>query len=571
MKEVLILFKTHLDVGFTDLSEKIFNKYINEYIPNAIKVGYELKDTDTPFIWTLGSWMVYQALKRDTDGTVEKAIKDGIISWHALPFTTHTETMSTELFEYGLDLCTELDKRFGKKTIGSKMTDVPGHTLGIIPLMAKRGVKFMHLGVNPATPIPPVPPVFRWKNGDDEITVMYEEDYGLDSVFDDFIVCFAHTGDNLGAQSKDEIIEIYNKVAQKYPGCKLRAATLDDVAEKISTLKDLPIVTKEIGDTWIHGAGTDPQKVSRYRKLLRHIRDNGIKGDISENLLVVPEHTWGMDLKSYYKNNKDYTWREMENTDASKKIIEQSWQEQRNYVTEAEKLLGVKSDYPVAKPVISGYTEIEIPNDIGMEVSWQLFDNSDYERYKKDYMRTIVEWSIWDFTKPGLSDYKGGIFTAKPVKAYAKGDERLYILEFDKDVAYEQGLPYFYLTVKDGFYDLRWFGKKGSRLPQAIWTKLTGMTENWEISKMGTWIKADDIVGSPLISATDNGIRNGEVEIYPLDCTLVAPYGRRLLQYNVKDVKQDMYFNLYNNIWNTNFPMWYSDDGMARFEIKPVK
>ena len=106
---------------------------------------------------------------------------------------------------------------------------------------------------------------------------MYEEDYGLDSVFDDFIVCFAHTGDNLGAQSKDEIIEIYNKVSQKYPGCKLRAATLDDVAEKISTLKDLPIVTKEIGDTWIHGAGTDPQKVSRYRKLLRHIRDNGIK------------------------------------------------------------------------------------------------------------------------------------------------------------------------------------------------------------------------------------------------------------------------------------------------------
>ena len=38
--------------------------------------------------------------------------------------------------------------------------------------------------------------------------------------------------------------------------------------------------------------------------------------------------------------------------------------------------------------------------------------------------------------------------------AYAKGDERLYILEFDKDVADEQGLPYFYLTIKDGFYDL---------------------------------------------------------------------------------------------------------------------
>ena len=69
----------------------------------------------------------------------------------------------------------------------------------------------------------------------------------------------------------------------------------------------------------------------------------------------------------------------MENTDASKGFLEQSWQEQRNYVTEAEKLLGVESDYPVVKPDLSGYEEVEIPNDIGMEVSWQLFDNSDYD------------------------------------------------------------------------------------------------------------------------------------------------------------------------------------------------
>ena len=44
-KEVLILFKTHLDVGFTDLAASVKKKYLTEYIPNAIKVGYELKDT----------------------------------------------------------------------------------------------------------------------------------------------------------------------------------------------------------------------------------------------------------------------------------------------------------------------------------------------------------------------------------------------------------------------------------------------------------------------------------------------------------------------------------------------
>ena len=70
-KELLLIFKTHLDIGFTDFSKNILKKYLNEYIPNAIRVGYELRDTKTPFVWTVGSWLVWQALKHDKDGTVE--------------------------------------------------------------------------------------------------------------------------------------------------------------------------------------------------------------------------------------------------------------------------------------------------------------------------------------------------------------------------------------------------------------------------------------------------------------------------------------------------------------------
>ena len=98
-KDVLVLFKTHLDIGFTDFSKNIVNKYLTESIPKAIEVGYALKGTSTPFVWTLGSWMVNEALKNDKDGVVDKAIRDGIIVWHALPFTTHTELMSRKLFE----------------------------------------------------------------------------------------------------------------------------------------------------------------------------------------------------------------------------------------------------------------------------------------------------------------------------------------------------------------------------------------------------------------------------------------------------------------------------------------
>ena len=143
IKEVLIIFKTHLDIGFCDLGEAIVKTYLEHFIPNAIKRGYELKDTDTPFIWTVGSWLVNEALKNDTDGTVAKAIEDGIIKWHALPVTYFTEAMNRELFEYGLSLSQKLDERFGKTTISSKMSDVPGHTIAMVPLMAKNGVEFL--------------------------------------------------------------------------------------------------------------------------------------------------------------------------------------------------------------------------------------------------------------------------------------------------------------------------------------------------------------------------------------------------------------------------------------------
>jgi len=75
-------------------------------------------------------------------------------------------------------------------------------------------------------------------------------------------------------------------------------------------------------------------------------------------------------------------------------------------------------------------------------------------------------------------------------------------------------------------------------------------------------------VGSPLITGVDQGIRNSTVEIATLDAALVAPYGRRLYDFEAAPQKQDLYFNLYNNIWNTNFPLWYSDDTRFRFVLK---
>lgn len=67
------------------------------------------------------------------------AIKNGNIAPHALPFTTHSEILDYDTFDYGLSIVVELAKIRGRKTVAAKMIDVPGHTKGIVKLLAKHG------------------------------------------------------------------------------------------------------------------------------------------------------------------------------------------------------------------------------------------------------------------------------------------------------------------------------------------------------------------------------------------------------------------------------------------------
>ncbi len=568
-KPIYIIFKTHLDIGFTDYAERVVDNYLHSFIPNAIRVGYELKGTDTPFVWTVGSWMLLEALKHDSDGSVDRAIRDGIINWHGLPFTTHTELMNPTLFKYGLEISKELDRKYGRATVGAKMTDVPGHTVGIVPLMADAGIEFLHLGINPATPMPPVPRLFRWHCGGKEIVVMYQGDYGLVDEFEDFAVCFAHTGDNKGPQSKEQIIAIYDEVRERFPGSPVLPGTLNDLARLACSIPHLPVLENEIGDLWIHGVGTDPEKVSRFKNLQRHIEENGIPDgvDLTDSLLLVPEHTWGQDIKKHFPDTEHFTHEEIENIGEAARTIEHSWQEQRDYITRAEALLGVKNEYPIKCPDISGYSRCEMTAP-PFRISWQIFTNEDYRRYERDYLRDTADWAIWDNTKVGLPDEEGGIFEAEVSEAYEKEGSRIYKMIFPEDAAEKYGLPELWAELSGDTVTLKWFNKKPNRFPQACFLKFIGFEESWEINKMGQWISPRSIVGAPLISAADKGVRNREIEILTLDSALVAPFGRRLLRYGEDRGNEDMYFNLYNNIWNTNFPMWYKDDAMFRFVIK---
>ena len=324
MKTVHVIFKTHYDAGFTDLAQNVLDKYLNEFIPSAIDIALEINvDKDKPvFVWTLGSYLIHMFLKKQSKENIqklEKAIEKGYIKWHGIAATFHSEAAHKRTIEHAINISLDLDARFNKRTIAAKMTDVPGHTKGIIPILASKGIEFLHIGVNFSSTIPAVPKVFRWQDDhDNEVLVCYDGSYGEATEIDGFdhILYFAHTIDNSGPQSIEHIKAQFDDIQKQYPDANIIASTLSDYAEQLVTYKDnLPVYKGEIGDSWIYGIGSDPYKMAAYKTLMRlqesWLNEGLIEGSqlyksFNDILMMIPEHTWGMDVKRFLFDNINY-------------------------------------------------------------------------------------------------------------------------------------------------------------------------------------------------------------------------------------------------------------------------
>ncbi|MCB0976271.1 MAG: DUF5054 domain-containing protein [Acidimicrobiales bacterium] len=367
VRVVHLVAKTHLDLGFTDLADVVVEQYVQDFFPRAISVAQSLRrlddDPDAPrLVWTTGSWILREALDRRGSQVQREAVADAVergdLAWHGLPFTTHTELLDADLFRHGSSISAGLDERFGRHTTAAKMTDVPGHTRSMVPLLAEAGVGFLHIGVNPAWPLPDVPGVFRWRSPDgSEVVVAYSAGgYGADVVVPgcDVVLAFLHSGDNLGPPTADEVVAAYEVLGERYPGAEIRASTLSAFAEDLAAsgaVSGLPVVTAEIGDPWIFGAASDPQKVTAYRRILS-ARDRmgsampkATRTELDDNLLLVAEHTWGLDEKVVLPTEVGWdgdTLAQLRRSSAGQRF-ESSWAEQRFYVDEAAVVLAACS------------------------------------------------------------------------------------------------------------------------------------------------------------------------------------------------------------------------------------
>ena len=400
---VHVVFKTHLDVGFTDLAETVVRRYHDDYIPRAIVLARGLRRSagSLRFVWTTGSWLIADHLERaDASGrrALEEAIAAGDIAWHALPFNTHTELLDTSLAEAGLGIAAGLDRRFGRRTIAAKLTDVPGHTVGLVPVLAKAGVRFLHVGVNPCSAVPELPPSFRWRAPDrSEVVVAYSGEYGGTVVTPDggAELHIAHSVDNSGPPSADEVHATFSRLQREHPDAVVHASTLDAFAEELlAQAEELPVIESEIGDTWIHGVGSDPGKVAAFRSLMRRRRawlDEGRAEAVDlaaadRRLLLVAEHTWGLDEKTHLGDYVNYSRPDFEAARARDRV-------------------GGDGALTRCRHEPSG---VELADDEHrlFAASYQRFDNVDYELFLDQYLRcdrnATAAWALADFSKPGV-------------------------------------------------------------------------------------------------------------------------------------------------------------------------
>ena len=240
VRRVMVMFKCHFDAGFIDTQSNVVHKYFDQYFPHAIEIARAANaGGKRRYVWTTGSWLLFEYLEQASPAdrkTMEEAIKRGDIAWHALPFTWQTEMLSPSMIEGSLALARSLDQRFGTVTTGAKMTDVPGHTRGIIPPLAKHGVTFLEIGVNGGSTAAELPPLFVWKDPSGaSLTMMYHHDYGATARVpeSDLALVTEVRGDNSGPHKPEEIEHIHADLAARFPNAEITACNLSEMANAI--------------------------------------------------------------------------------------------------------------------------------------------------------------------------------------------------------------------------------------------------------------------------------------------------------------------------------------------------
>jgi len=352
--DIWVVFKTHFDLGFTDLPENVFRRYREEMMDNALPIIEKgrTQPKEKRFAWTVPGWPLQAEIlgplqTPERRVKIEQAIKEGALAVHGLPFTTHTESLDDEDLVRGLGYSSAIARKYGVPfPISAKMTDVPAHSWILPALLHHAGIKFLQLGCNPASQYPRFPQLFWWEGADgSRVLCNYTPLYGSDIKPTPNWPCKNYlamqmTNDNQGPPNAQEINRLLAYAAKELPGVKIHFGTLDDFAKAVLAEKpDLPTVKGDCPDTWIQGLQSNP----RETKIARNIRPlepalDGLHTQMKywgipvapvaaklakayEQSLLYAEHTWGMNAEYGPRYSYGDAWKKWMNEAAAEPLL----------------------------------------------------------------------------------------------------------------------------------------------------------------------------------------------------------------------------------------------------------
>ena len=209
-------------------------------------------------------------------------------------------------------------------------------------------------GVNVVSQPPNVPNIYQWKDpvsGEMILNLNHRNGYGGWHTFDVNLRGISHfkemvvipgyseamlvafNDDNQGPYQSGWLSTIFNAAKNFFPGAEVVASSFDEflvgAAEYVNqNPSSLPILTGEIGDTWVYGCASDPKKVTEMNRrnnsqLAMMRRINALRTsceasgecDVNESryynfsrlYLLNGEHTWGGDIKSFLHDTENWT------------------------------------------------------------------------------------------------------------------------------------------------------------------------------------------------------------------------------------------------------------------------
>ena len=383
VKEIIVVFKTHFDIGYTHRVKDVVQYYRTEMIDRALTAmdASRSMPLDQQFKWTAPGWVMSKVMEQwigQTDErrkSLDEKFSKGRFVAHAMPFTIETDICEPEVITRGLGFASRLSRQYHLPLpLSAKVTDMPSHSGELATVLANAGVKFLHIGCNWPSGAVQTPGIFWWQGPDgSKLLTFYSSIYGTATGFNwsyemggkDPLVgkrllppvdwpykvwpAIIVTMDNSGPPKAQEVKALIDEAQKKMPGVKIKMGTMDDfVTAFLADKPNLPTVKKEMPDTWVHGMMSDPGGSTLSRAtapllaadelLNTQLKKWGLPvvsasdsiAKAYEMMALYAEHTWG---GSASVNEYGEAFKKLP---ASKfASLEASWEDKTNYIREA--------------------------------------------------------------------------------------------------------------------------------------------------------------------------------------------------------------------------------------------